>query len=216
LSTYVKICGNTSSADISAAISGGANAVGFLVGLSYPSEDEISPSQARLLATQLPPFIAAVVVTHHCTLPEITSLCTTIPASHLQLHGDFPADKIPTLRTHFPHLKIIKAVHVLDVASIKVAVNLTKWVDAILLDSKTPTRIGGTGQTHDWTLSREIRDAVFPLPVILAGGLNPQNVKQAINTVRPFAVDVNSGVSVRRGLKSNELVTAFVSNARSI
>jgi len=84
------------------------------------------------------------------------------------------------------------------------------------LDSFTKDQYGGTGKVHDWTLSMQIKDAVAPVPVILAGGLKPENVKEAILTVKPYAVDVASGVEVSPGVKDHEKVRAFVENAKQI
>jgi phosphoribosylanthranilate isomerase len=112
-------------------------------------------------------------------------------------------------------MAIIKAVHVEGEDSIEVARQAAPYADAILLDTRTEARLGGTGLTHDWAISRRIRDAVAATPVILAGGLTPGNVTGAIRQVRPYAVDVNSGVSLQRGRKSPALVEAFVRAARN-
>jgi len=91
-----------------------------------------------------------------------------------------------------------------------------KTFDAVLLDSFTRGQYGGTGRVHDWTLSRQIKEAVAPLPVILAGGLKPGNVKEAVKTVQPYAVDVASGVELRPAVKDHEKIRAFVENAKEI
>jgi phosphoribosylanthranilate isomerase len=105
-------------------------------------------------------------------------------------------------------------VHVDGEPAIEVAAKAARFADAVLLDTKTATRIGGTGVTHDWSISRRIRDALAPTPVILAGGLTPANVAAAVEQVHPYAVDVNSGVSIRRGRKSAALVEAFIGAAK--
>lgn len=212
---YVKICGMTSDADIAAAVGAGADAVGFLVGLKYESEDELSPDRAHALIRSLPPFVTSVLVTHQGDPSSVAQLCERIPAAHLQLHGDFPLKAISPLRRLFPYVKIIKAVHVRDNLSIDSAKETAKHVDAIILDTQTSTRLGGTGQVHDWSISYAINQAVRPTPVILAGGLTPDNVAIAIASVQPFGVDVNSGVSIRRGVKSPELARCFVANAKN-
>ncbi len=91
-----------------------------------------------------------------------------------------------------------------------------KTFDAVLLDSFSKGQYGGTGKTHDWTLSRQIKEAVAPVPVILAGGLKPENVKEAILAVEPYAVDVASGVEASPGVKDHMKVRAFVENAKQI
>jgi len=152
----VKICGNRHRGDGAVATAAGADAVGFIVGATYVSEDAISPAEARALNASLPPFVSGVLVTH--------------------------------LQTTAAH------------------------VDAILLDSRTPDRIGGTGVTHDWTISREIVRRC-PIPVVLAGGLTPENVAEAIAAVRPYGVDVNSGVDGKDGHKEASKVAQFIQRA---
>jgi phosphoribosylanthranilate isomerase len=212
---YVKICGISSPEDLGASLDAGADALGFLVGLSYPSEDQLSPEDAARLVRSVPPFVTTVLVTHRTALREVRELCASVPAGTLQLHGDFPVQWIPEIRSAFPYLKIIKAVHVIGEESIDRAKVVADYADAVLLDTRTPTRLGGTGVVHDWSISRAIRDTIFPKPLILAGGLTPANVSDAIAKVQPFAVDVNSGVSARRGLKDPELVRQFVCSVKS-
>ena len=212
---FVKICGLTSEADVEIVIEVGANAAGFLVGLDYESKDALAPTRAAELARALPPFVSPVLVTHRDSLKSVSDLCKQVPASHLQLHAGFPLGDIAALRRSYPYLKIIKAVHVEDDVSIETAVELAVHYDGILLDSRTEGRLGGTGKVHDWSVSRAIRQAVAPTPVILAGGLTPDNLESAISTVEPFGVDVNSGVSLRRGVKSPALVERFVLNAKA-
>jgi phosphoribosylanthranilate isomerase len=211
----VKICGLTSESDVAMAVAAGADALGFLVGLDYESEDELEPARARELVRQVPVFVTPVLVTHRTELDAILRLCDAVPAAHVQLHGPASLDDVPALRRAFPHLKVIKAVHVVDRASIDAARAAAAVVDAVILDTRAGTRLGGTGKTHDWAISRAICDAIRPTPVILAGGLRPDNVAAAIRQVRPFAVDVNSGVSVARGVKSHELVTRFVAVSKA-
>jgi len=212
---YVKVCGTTSESDIAVAVAAGVDALGFLVGLVYPSEDELTPEEASALIRGMPPFVTSVLVTHQSDARVVSGLCERIPAAALQLHGEFVLDDIPVLRSSFPGMKIIKAVHVTGPGAVDAAKAAAAYADAILLDTQTATRIGGTGEVHDWSISRAICHAVRPTPTILAGGLRPDNVVAAIREVQPFAVDVNSGVSLRRGVKSGELVSQFVANAKA-
>jgi phosphoribosylanthranilate isomerase len=206
----VKICGITTLDDAWAAIDLGADGLGFLVGLLYESEDEVSADAAGKIVESLPPFVSTTLVTHRADPAEVGELLSRARAQVVQLHGPYPPAQIPTLRDAFPGVKIVKAVHVDGEGSIAAAVTAARYADAVLLDTKTATRIGGTGITHDWSLSRRIRDTLAPAPVILAGGLTPANVTVAIDTVQPYAVDVNSGVSIRRGKKSPQLIEDFV------
>lgn len=131
----------------------------------------------------------------------------------MQLHGDFPLEKIPGLRGAVPHPRVIKAVHVIDSMSVEAAARTAHYCDAVLLDTKTAERIGGTGIVHDWSISAEIVRRVDK-PVILAGGLNPNNVAAAIAAVAPYAVDVNSGVENSDGSKSRAMVESFIRLAK--
>lgn len=210
----VKICGITTAEDAGAAIRAGADALGFLVGLLYPSEDELAPAEAAEIAAALPPFVSPTLVTHASEPARVRELVRTVHPQVLQLHGSFPLEEIPLLRGDFPYLKIVKAVHVDGTEAIARARRAAQVADAVLLDTKAGTRIGGTGLTHDWGISRRICEALAGRPVILAGGLNPDNVAAAIEQVQPWAVDVNSGVSVRRGVKSPAAMESFVRSAK--
>ena len=162
----------------------------------------------------LPPFVAGTLVTHRAELEEVRRLCRLARPQVVQLHGDFPLGAIPLLRESFPALRIVKTVHVDGERSLEEARHAAPHVDAILLDTRTATRLGGTGLTHDWSISRRIRDALPTTPVIPAGGLTPDNVARAIEQVDPHAVDVNSGVSIRPGQKSETLITRFIAAAK--
>jgi phosphoribosylanthranilate isomerase len=209
----VKICGITSSEEARIAISCGADAVGFLVGLNYPTEDEIDKLAAKEIIASLPPFVSTVLVTHSKELAWVVDTCQLLGCTTIQLHGDFAREKIPLLRAKVPYARIIKAVHVVDSNSVTVAAGFAQLVDAVLLDTKTQTRIGGTGITHDWSISAKIAKKISA-PVILAGGLTPGNVSAAILKVKPFAVDVNSGVENTDGRKSLEKIKAFIRSAK--
>jgi len=210
----VKVCGITTPEDAALAARLGVDAIGVLVGLSHASEDELDPERAGAIVAGLPPFVAGTLVTHRTTLEDVCRLCRAVRPQVLQLHGGFAMDALPALRETFPALRIVTAVHVDGEGTLDEARRVERFVDGVLLDTKTATRIGGTGITHDWAISRRVRDALRVTPVILAGGLTPDNVGRAIAEVRPYAVDVNSGVSVRRGVKSSELMARFIRAVR--
>jgi phosphoribosylanthranilate isomerase len=209
----VKICGITSLAEAQMAISCGADALGFLVGLNYPADDEVDILTAQKIIASLPPFVSSVFVTHKKDLAWVVDTCRRLGSSTIQLHGDFGSEEIPLLRSQVPHARIIKVVHVVDSNAIKIAARVAPLVDGVLLDTKTKDRIGGTGVTHDWSISAKIAKEIST-PVILAGGLTPANVAQAIAKVTPFAVDVNSGVENADGSKSLEKIKSFISSAK--
>jgi phosphoribosylanthranilate isomerase len=211
----VKICGIRNPEEARMAVMLGADALGFLCGLSYRTEDEIDLASAQRMISEAPPFISTVLVTHQTDLSWVVRACRQTACSTVQLHGAFALDQIPALRSEIPNVKIIKAVNVVDESALPLAQAAARDADAVLLDSRTATRIGGTGHTHDWTISARIVKDVAK-PVILAGGLRPANVVKAIEVVLPFAVDVNSGVELPDGSKSPEKIGDFVRLAKSI
>jgi phosphoribosylanthranilate isomerase len=212
-----KICGIRSEADLAIAVDVGANAVGFLVGLTHRSEDKLDAVDARRLIRSVPPFVQGVMVTHLASPQDIVDLAMFLGASTIQLHGEMVVDAIHAVRRLAPSVSLIRAVHVTGGTSAEDLITHVKIVshsvDGILLDSRTVDRLGGTGQTHDWSVSQRVV-AASPLPVILAGGLTPDNVADAVRTTRPYAVDVNSGVETATGDKSPDLCASFVINAQ--
>jgi phosphoribosylanthranilate isomerase len=210
----VKICGIRRVEDARAAASAGADAVGCLVRLDYAAPDRVEPSAARAIFEALPPLVARVVVTHRTALAEVIALMRESGATVAQLHGEFPLVAIPALREAVPYASIVKTVHVTGEDSIAAAMAAARVADAILLDTKARGRIGGTGTTHDWGISARIA-AESPKPVILAGGLTPDNVADAIARVHPFAVDVNSGTRGADGFKDHAKMRAFIAAAQT-
>ena len=208
----VKICGMTLLEDVIAAATAGADSVGFLVGLDYESEDGLQPTAAANLVRRTPADILTVLVTHASTPDRIRTLVDEVRPRVVQVHGSFASSDLPQLMNEFPDVSWIRAIHSEDDGSLDEALRAAHLFDAILLDTRSGKRIGGTGKTHDWQISRKIREALDK-PVILAGGLTPDNVVEAIRTVRPHGVDVNTGISERRGVKSAPRVAAFVLKA---
>jgi phosphoribosylanthranilate isomerase len=211
----VKICGIRNLDEARMVVSLGADALGFLVGLNYHTEDELDLQAAAKIIAEIPPFVSTVLVTHSVELDWVVQACQKCGCSTVQLHGDFELQQIPDLRRKLPNVKIIKAVNVVDDSAIQRAQAAAQQADAVLLDSRTADRIGGTGHTHDWTISARIVKAVDK-PVILAGGLKPENVRAAVEQVQPFAVDANSGVGSPGGFKSLQRVEDFISIAKKV
>ncbi len=210
---FVKICGIKESFHVDWCIEAGADAFGFVVGATHETSDEIDMLWAKKLATRAGEKIKPVLVTHLTDVEYIVEMCKIILPWGVQLQGDVEIVDIVQIRLTSPSVKIIKAIHVLDGSSIQRAKQFESVVDYILLDSRTPTKLGGTGLIHDWGISREIVTSV-KVPVILAGGLTPGNVASAISTVRPFGVDVNTGTKGENGEKSEKKIKDFVQNAR--
>lgn len=206
----VKICGIRRVEDALAAAAAGADAIGCLVGLDYAAPDRVEAAAARAIFVSLPPFVARVLVTHRAALADVVGLMRETAATTVQLHGDFPLVAISALREALPHASIVKTVHVTGEEAIAAASAAARVADGVLLDTKTPGRVGGTGVTHDWSISARIV-AASPKPVILAGGLTPDNVAAAIARVHPYGVDVNSGTRGSDGFKDHAKIRAFIS-----
>jgi len=215
--TWVKLCSIKSEADIQAVIEAQPDAAGFLVGQRHHSADFISPAKAKELARLLPHNITPILVTHLANAEDIAQLATETQISTIQLHGGSSIQETIKLRRRLPgDSRLIYAAHVTETGCSITIDDYSKHVDMLLLDSCNPDlrQVGGTGKTHDWNISAEIVQNT-ELPVILAGGLNPNNVADAVKTVKPFGVDVNSGVKDRDGFRSPALCKKFVANAKA-
>jgi phosphoribosylanthranilate isomerase len=209
----VKICGNTRREDVEYAVQAGADAVGFIIG--FPSTPRnLDIEQVHSLMTGLPPFIDRVVVTRQDDLNLLQSIGERLPVDTIQLIGE--TSNPPQLRKLFPDTLLIKVIHAEPEGLIQSALESSLLYDAILIDSKVNNQLGGTGEVHDWNLSRKVTDAVKPTPVILAGGLNPFNVEDAVKIVQPYAVDVSSGVESTPGVKDHSKIERFIENAKRV
>ena len=198
----VKICGVTSTTEAQLAERHGAHAIGVLVGRTHASPDFIEPELANAISRSLPPYITAVLVTHVEEPDALVRLAGAVSCSVVQLHSDLEAATLRELRTLLSPRKIIGKVSVEAEAAVERAREIGPLVDAIVLDTRdrATDRVGGTGMVHDWSISARIV-AGSKVPIILAGGLTPENVAQAIRAVRPWGVDVNSGVESGDGRK---------------
>jgi len=210
-----KICGINTWDNAKIALDCGADALGFLVGITHLAEDKIEVEDAKKIIDKLPPFVSTVAVTHLQDTSKIIEMCKYLQVTTLQIHDYISPEAVAVCRAGLPGVKIIKAVHVVDgdkSGTIKMAHSFEQVADALLLDSRTMERLGGTGLTHDWNISREIVDELN-IPVMLAGGLNDKNVYDAVMKVRPYAVDVNSGVETDSD-KDPQKVYDFIMNAK--
>ena len=208
----------TNAEDALAAISYGADAVGFLVGQMHTSTSHfISATEAAEIIPKLPPYCSTVLVTHLSHPEEIREVASATQVSTIQLHGETTPDEAKEIRDLLPYIKMYKVIHVFDETAIDEAKRYEGSVDAIILDTavKATGQVGGTGKTHDWNISQRLVEAVR-LPVILAGGLNPENVVAAIEAVHPYAVDVNSGVTNKDGTKDHKKLKRFIENSKGI
>ena len=211
----VKFCGISSRAEAETAVLLGADYVGFLVGITHLAEDKLTNRAAREIIEQVDfGRSIPIAVTHLTDASSVIAMMRELGVRAVQLHDNIGFDEIRKIRDTLAGLYIIKAVHVEGEMSIDSALAAEEHADALVLDSRTADRIGGTGLTHDWSVSRRIVEAVRK-PVFLAGGLNPDNLRAAIDAVHPFGVDVNSGVEFPSGEKDPEKMKRFIQIART-
>jgi phosphoribosylanthranilate isomerase len=205
LDTKIKICGITSRADAALAVQLGADALGFNF---YPKSPRyIRVPDAANICNELPPFVTKVGIFVDELEYEIERALGECLLNALQFHGDEP----PGFCQKFA-AKSIKAIRVRDEASLRAAAEYD--VDALLFDTYTDAERGGTGKTFDWALAVKAKELLAP-PIILSGGLTTVNVQEAIRRVRPYAVDVASGVERAPGKKDPEKLRRFIELCRS-
>jgi|Deesub1362A_J573_1020465.scaffolds.fasta_scaffold00051_138 phosphoribosylanthranilate isomerase len=207
----VKICGNTEPELAVKIAQMGADYIGVIVEVPVNTPRKVTASKAREILRAVEYEASGVAVIMPTTIEEAVRLYNTVRPDYLQLHGNEPPAFVKQLRSLIP-CNIIKTIHVGEDA-IKKAKDHSKFSDAILLDTSSK-EMGGSGETHDWEISRRIVEEVEK-PVFLAGGLTPENVKDAIKVVRPYAVDVSSGVETEKGIKDLEKVKRFIEMART-
>jgi len=205
--TRIKVCCISSEEEAATAIKAGADALG-LVGPMPSGPGVISDTAIATIAASIPPPVASFLLTSETDAGAIILHHQKVKTSTIQLVDALATGSYSQIRDSLPGVKLVQVIHVVDATSVKEAVRIAHHVDAILLDSGNPSlhvkELGGTGRTHDWSLSREIRESVS-IPVFLAGGLNPQNVSDAIRVVRPFGVDLCSGVRTGGRLDQDKL-----------
>jgi phosphoribosylanthranilate isomerase len=202
--TAIKICGITREQDALAAARCGANAIGMVFYAQSPRH--VTPARAAQLMLALPPFVMSVGLFVDAAAEEVKKTIATARVDLLQFHGNEP----PVYCRQFdvPYLKAVRVRAGLDLLQYARDYHDAK---ALLLDAFVEGTHGGTGTTFDWALI----PANIPLPVVLSGGLTPENVTSAIRAVKPWAVDVSSGVEQAKGIKDAAKVAAFVTGVRN-
>lgn len=192
----VKICCISSGREAFDAIEAGASALG-LVGEMPSGPGVISDEEIFQIARLVPPPIATFLLTSKTNSKDIIEHYRKAQTTAIQIVDELTERDYHVIRRVLPNVKIVQVIHVAGEKSVDEAVEITESVDAILLDSGNPNlqikELGGTGRRHDWRLSRKIVESVGK-PVFLAGGLNAENVREAIETVQPFGLDLCSGV----------------------
>lgn len=209
--TRVKICCISSLQEAQLAIKYGASAIG-LVSEMPSGPGVISEESIIEIAASVPPGISTFLLTSKQSVDEIIKQQRKCRTNTIQICDQIITGTHKELREALPGIKIVQVVHVTGEESIYEAIDISNNVDGILLDSGNQKllvkELGGTGRTHDWTISRKIVESVG-VPVFLAGGLNPENVKEAIQQVHPFGVDICSGVRTNGKLVESKLKLFF-------
>ncbi|MCP5276837.1 MAG: phosphoribosylanthranilate isomerase [Thiobacillus sp.] len=203
MSTRIKICGITRMEDGLAAARAGADAIGLV--FAEKSSRRVTPDQARAIAVALPPFVSTVALFVNAGPEEVERIIHRVRPDCLQFHGE----ESPEYCSAFglPWLKAARVRPGLDLLQFAARF---EGAQGLLLDAYSPAAHGGTGERFDWGLI----PAVMPRPVVLAGGLVPANVGEAVHVARPWAVDVSSGVEAAPGIKDAAKIAAFVKEVK--
>lgn len=199
----VKICGMTNLKDVKVAVDGGVDAVGFIFYKKSPRS--VTMQAVREIVLELPPFVDSVGVFVNETAEQINKIADHCKLDRVQLHGDESPAFCKKIRR-----RVIKAIRVKDIQSLK---KLSDYpVSSFLLDTFSEDQYGGTGKVFDWNLAYSAKKYG---PIILAGGLTPINVHQAIQRIQPYGVDVCSGVESQPGIKDHKKMKAFLKNVKA-
>ncbi|MCJ7632022.1 phosphoribosylanthranilate isomerase [Candidatus Bathyarchaeota archaeon] len=207
----VKICGITREEDLEAAVDAGADSLGFVVGV-HSSPRNLSLPMARRLIAKVPRNVDNVAVTVFENIGRLKQTYSELKPDYLQLHGDLR--QILELQYEIERDRVIVAVDGRATNALDVATEFSGIFQFVLLDTAGDGGLGGTGMVHDWHSSRRIRNKIHPVHLILAGGLTPRNVGEAIRVVEPYGVDVSTGVEKKPGIKDHKKMREFVAKAR--
>lgn len=207
----VKICCISSIDEAKMAVEYGASALG-LVGHMPSGPGVIADELISEIAKAVPPPISTFLLTSETKPKDIISHYRKVNTTTIQIVDELEKREYEWIRSELPNVKLVQVVHVIDSKSVQEAIELSQFVDAILLDSGNPSlsikELGGTGRTHNWELSSEIRKSIS-IPLFLAGGLNKDNVKIAIDKVQPFGLDLCSSVRTQGKLDQQKLEDSF-------
>ena len=214
LMVKVKICGFTNTEDVRAACTLGVDMVGVIVEIPK-SPRRVTIERAKQILAAASRGVDKVAVIMPKNIDEVEKVARELKPDYIQIHLTFPTDKLLELRRHLD-IGLISVIAISQKVShreiLNRALGAAGIADFLLLDTKGPSG-GGTGLTHDWSLSRRIREVVGK-PMFLAGGLNPSNVKEAIRLVQPYGVDVSTGVEFSSGKKDERLMREFIVAAK--
>lgn len=204
MAVRVKICGITRLQDLHAACDAGADALGFVFYEKSPRH--LSIAAAAVLLRELPPFVQGIGLFVNAEPAFVEAVLQAVPLDLLQFHGDeTPAD---CARFGRPYIKAVRVNRESDLLKCAADFDAAR---GLLLDAWVPGMPGGTGERFDWSLI----PPALPTPVILSGGLTPDNVAEAVQRVRPWAVDVSSGVEATKGIKDAHKIAQFIAKAKT-
>ena len=207
----VKICCISSIEEANLAIKYGASALG-LVGKMPSGPGVIDDNLIRKIVETVPPPISTFLLTSETNANDVIAHYQRVHTSTIQMVDYVDHQEYEKIRTALPHVKLVQVIHVIDEESVAEAIEISEYVDALLLDSGNPNlpikELGGTGRAHDWNLSKKICESVS-IPVFLAGGICKDNVNKAIEVVKPFGVDLCSSVRTNGALDENKLREFF-------
>lgn len=214
---FIQIAGILDEEEAWMLVRAGVHRLGFPLRI-FPHRDDLTEEKAAKVIRGLPPAVEAVLITYEDRGWAIADLAASLGVRGVQIHGDIGIEEVSLLRRLSPCLYVIKSLIVRgnNLAQLeKALVHFEPLVDAFITDTCDPETgaSGATGKTHDWSVSRRLAE-VSPRPLILAGGLNPENVKEAILRVRPAGVDAHTGVEGPDGRKDAGKVAAFVKAAK--
>ncbi len=207
----IKICCISSQEEAKMAIDAGADALG-LVGKMPSGPGPISDDLILNISKNVPPPIATFLLTSETSAQNIIQHHSRVNTNTIQIVDALQEGTYAEIKAALPSTKLVQVIHVIDEKSVEEAIQVSKQVDALLLDSGNPNlkikQLGGTGRTHNWAISRKIRDSI-DIPLFLAGGLNAGNVKEAIMAVQPFGIDLCSSVRTNNKLDPVKLEAFF-------
>jgi phosphoribosylanthranilate isomerase len=207
----IKICCISSIDEATTAVECGASALGF-VGKMPSGPGVIDDELIFKIVKTVPPPVGTFLLTSETSAETIIRHYHRAQTNTIQIVDKVADGTYQQLRQSLPAVKLVQVIHVMNETSVDEAINVSEHVDAILLDSGNPNlavkELGGTGRVHNWKLSRKIRESI-PIPIFLAGGLKPENVRQALDEVQPFGIDVCSGVRTEGALDRRKLDKFF-------